>query len=147
MEPRIILFSPMTRSLQSAQLLSAALNVPCTVEFDLHEWVPDMSFSWTTIGEVMANFADLETCGGEWPPGETRAWDPLSAVRKRVLAVFARHADYGRILVVCHGEVVRSLAGVKELGFAELVPYPYPASPSPSGAPDLSYQRSPQEPR
>jgi broad specificity phosphatase PhoE len=45
---RLILTSPMTRALQTAALLSRALDLPLAVEFDLHEWVPDRTYSWST---------------------------------------------------------------------------------------------------
>ena len=50
----LIVTSLMTRALQTAALLSRALHVPLAVEFDLHEWVPDLTFSWTTPDEVLA---------------------------------------------------------------------------------------------
>ena len=40
----LLLASPMTRALQSAALLSRVLDVPLQVEFDLHEWVPDLTY-------------------------------------------------------------------------------------------------------
>src|SRR5262245_40421998 len=123
LRPEIVLSSPMTRALHSTLLLSSALQLPCVVEFALHEWVPDLSFSWTSVEEVLASLADLEACGCEWPPGEKRPWEPLSSVRTRVLQVFARYQRYERVLVVCHGIVIRSLTGRKEVHFAEIVPF------------------------
>src|SRR5215470_9494314 len=75
LRPEIIVSSPMTRALQSSLILSAALGLSCTVEFDLHEWVPDLSFSWTSLEEVMMQLADFDACGGEWPPAERRPWE------------------------------------------------------------------------
>ena len=37
----LILASPYTRTMQSAQILSRRLDLPVTVEWDLHEWLYD----------------------------------------------------------------------------------------------------------
>lgn len=123
LRPEIIISSPMTRSLHSTLLLSGVLRVPCAVEFELHEWVPDLSFSWTTLEDVLASLADLESCGGEWPQGEKRPWEPLSSVRARVLSVLAQYRRYERVLTVCHGVVIRALTGKREVHCAEIVPF------------------------
>ncbi len=76
-----IVSSPMTRALQTAALAASVLALPVAVDFDLHEWIPDSGFSWRTHAEVRAALDDFERCGGEWPAGEHRAWEPLSSVR------------------------------------------------------------------
>jgi len=64
-----IISSPMTRSLQTAMILSWRLQLRVQVELDLHEWVPDLSQQWTD-GEATRNaYDELRACGGEWPPG------------------------------------------------------------------------------
>src|SRR4030088_2787674 len=90
---RLILTSPMTRALQTAALLSRALDVPLEVEFDLHEWVPDLTYRWTTPDEVVTLVEDMRRRGGEWPSKEPRpVWEPMSAVRQRSLGVLTRYA-------------------------------------------------------
>lgn len=36
---------------------------------------------------IVLAYEEMIRLGGEWPPGETRNWEPFSAVRKRVTAV------------------------------------------------------------
>ena len=107
--PQIVLASPITRALQTAALLSRALNLPLKVEFDLHEWIPDLTFRYSSSEEVIANFFEMIDLGGEWPEGDTRAWEELTAVHDRVQAVLRRYTHYEKIFVVCHGAVIRSL--------------------------------------
>ena len=107
--------SPFTRTMQTASLVSCRLALPIRVEFDLHEWIPDDTFRWHSHEEVRVFLADFESCDGEWPPGQRRPWEPLSAVRARATAALAeavrRMPDDGALIAVCHEMVIRSLTG------------------------------------
>jgi broad specificity phosphatase PhoE len=107
--------SPFTRTMQTASIVSCRLALPIQVEFDLHEWIPDDSFRWHTHVEVRAFLADFESCGGEWPAGQRRPWEPLSSVRARATAALGkaigRMRDDGALVAVCHEMVIRSLTG------------------------------------
>lgn len=109
--PALVLSSPMTGALQSAAVLSRQLDLPLAVEFDLHEWVPDTTYSWDSVAPVLAASEEMSRLGGEWPAGETRLWEPLSAVRRRVVAVLQRYAHLQRVAVLCHEVVIQSLTG------------------------------------
>ena len=122
-KPDLILSSPTTRTLQGAAILQASLGVPLKVEFDLHEWIPDRSFAWVTLADVMSKFEDLEKNNGEWPKGEERAWEPLSSVHKRVTSTLYRYSAFERVAVMCHGVVTRALTGKMEMANAECVEY------------------------
>ncbi|MEV5963113.1 histidine phosphatase family protein [Kribbella sp. NPDC051952] len=109
-----IVASPMTRALQTASLIAAETQLPLTaVEFDLREWLPDSSLSWRGLADVQALSNDFEECGGEWPPGETRLWEPNSSVRRRALAALQRQAagHTEPFIAVCHSGVIRALTG------------------------------------
>jgi broad specificity phosphatase PhoE len=107
-----VVSSPMTRALQTAAIVAAALGLPLSVEFDLREWCPDMTYRWTTAAEARTAYNDLMMCGGEWPPGQSRAWEPLPAVQARALRVLKRVASgTGPTIVVCHSVVIQALTG------------------------------------
>ncbi len=110
-----IVSSPMTRALQTAAIVASSLGIPVEVEFDLREWLPDDTFSWRSHADVVAAVDDLDRCGGEWPAGQRRRWEPLSLVRKRAMAALARSAaqlDDGAVLVAaCHEMVIRAVTG------------------------------------
>jgi broad specificity phosphatase PhoE len=107
----LILSSPMTRSLQTAALLSRELDLPLSVDFDLHEWLPDKTFAYDKGAQIIFAFEEMLAHGGEWPDGETRNWEPLSAVRARVTAVLQQYTHLNTVLVTCHGAVIQSLVG------------------------------------
>ena len=125
--PALVLSSPMARALQTAALLSRALDLPLQVEFDLSEWVPDLTYSWSTLDQVVASLEDMRRCGGEWPAGGPQpVWEPLSAVRKRSLGVLSRYVpSRGVVAAVTHGGVIESLTGqIAQL--CDVVPYEVP---------------------
>lgn len=125
----LILSSPMTRALQSAAMTAGSLQADLRVEFDLHEWMPDMTFRYTKFEQVGLAVEDRRAMGGEWPPGEQRLWEPISQVRRRALAVLERYrAAEGLILVVCHCTVIESLTG-KSLSCGEYIDYVLPEAP------------------
>jgi len=111
-------------------VLSRALDLPLHVEFDLSEWVPDLTYSWSSLDQVVASVEDFRRCGGEWPAGGPQpVWEPLSAVRKRSLEVLSRYvASRGVVAAVTHGGVIESLTGqIAQL--CEVVPYEVPVLP------------------
>src|SRR5262245_50878074 len=67
--------SPFTRTVQTAGVVSRRTGLAVEIEFDLHEWQPDDTFSWQTREEVLAAVADFDRHGGEWPSGERRPWE------------------------------------------------------------------------
>lgn len=112
--PGILLTSPTTRALSTALIAVHNTAIRTKVEFDLHEWVPDMTFRWSDISQVQQSSRELKACGGEWPDGQERCWEPLSHVRSRALAVLQRYRDRSRVAVICHEGVIWSLTGESE---------------------------------
>jgi len=106
-----IVSSPITRALQSAAMLSRTLDLPLHVEFDLHEWIPDLTWRYNQEAVADAAYREMIALNGEWPAGETRNWEPLSTVRQRVTAVLRRFSGLQRVIVVVHNVVIYSLTG------------------------------------
>ncbi len=119
----MLVCSPMTRALQTAAVVSCQLGLPIEIAFDLHEWLPDDTFSWHTHAEVLDYVDDFDSCGGEWPVGERRPWEPMSAVRRRastaLRAATASNPGDGALVAVCHEMVIRSLTGAVKTGTGE----------------------------
>lgn len=112
--------SPFTRAMQTASIVACGLGLLIDVEFDLHEWLPDDTFGWQDHAEVRAFLADFDSSGGEWPPGQNRPWEPLSAVRQRATGALRRIAagmqEDGSLVAVCHEMVIRALTGEVQTG-------------------------------
>lgn len=45
--------SPYTRALQTAAIISQKTNIDITVEMDLHEWMPDLTFQYHVFEECL----------------------------------------------------------------------------------------------
>jgi broad specificity phosphatase PhoE len=107
--PEIVISSPMTRAMHSALLVRSEVDVPFKVEFNLHEWMPDRSFKSRSLENFQACGLEFYRLNGEWPKGETRCWEPLSAMRLRALMVLRKYLKYQRVLIICHGKLIKSL--------------------------------------
>ena len=112
----------MTRAMETAQIISLRLGLPLKVEFDLHEWLPDLSCSFDTRRFASLQAEDLRLHKGEWPEGQARPWEPLSLVRQRVQSVLDRYALLEHVAVVAHGMVIFALTG-SEVATGEIVDY------------------------
>ena len=115
-----IVSSPMTRCLQTASIVGFGLGIEVCVGFNLHEWIPDLSFSWTTYEEVNVLEASMVENGGEWSADKKELWEPLSQVRARALAAIEAHKTERSLLIITHGMVIQSLTG-KRVDYSEIV--------------------------
>lgn len=119
---RKIIASPMTRTMETAHILSSRLLVPLAVEFDLHEWLPDLRCSYDNRAFVSTQTEEMQKHGGEWPIDNPRSWEPLSRVRHRVLAALGKHATEAPLAVAIHGTVIYALTG-QHVGNCQIVEY------------------------
>ena len=89
----------------------------------MHEWVPDKTFKWRNLPEVLKLQEDFYLNNGEYPEGEDRLWEPRSKVQKRALEVLRKYYEHESILVICHGMLIESLTNKKDIKFVDLIPY------------------------
>lgn len=122
-EVKLIVTSPMTRAVETASVVSAALNVPMRVALDLREWLPDDTMSWTTAEEVVAAYEDMIRHGGVRPEGHPLRWEPLPDVRTRAEAVVAALPGDLNVLVICHAVVIYALTGQEDTKHCGVVAY------------------------
>jgi broad specificity phosphatase PhoE len=110
-EPCIVLSSPMTRALQAAAVISARVSAPLVVEFDLREWLPAADQRWLGPSVPEQAQRNMRASKGEWPVGETRPWEPMSSVRRRVLVALQPHMGLEHVIVVTHGVLIEAVTG------------------------------------
>ena len=128
-EASLILASPYTRTMQSAQILSRRLDLPVTVEWDLHEWLydrdmkgdlptPEERFGMEDMTRCFFHYMEYEELAGE-DNCETRGM-----IAQRVLACLRPYEGRAeKIIVVCHEGVIRSLTGQKVVELGQIVPF------------------------
>jgi broad specificity phosphatase PhoE len=119
---QLILASPVTRALQSAAIVSRKLDLPLEVAFHLHEWLPDLTFTYQDSKVQDQAYFEMMDLGGEWPAGQRRDWEPVSSVRQRALGVLRKYCHLERVIVVCHFVVIWSLIQ-ENLGWAQFRTY------------------------
>jgi broad specificity phosphatase PhoE len=120
-EADAIVCSSYARALESAALLSRALNKSMYVEYDLHEWLPQKD----PLGEIDGELLRRATVRlGPGPVAAGDPWETIDEVRDRVLNVLGRYRAFDRLIVVTHAVVIQSVVGThRAIEHAEIVPF------------------------
>lgn len=134
-EADAIVCSSYARALESAALLSRALNKPFYVEYDLHEWLPQKD----SLADVDMSLLQRAQDSLRNPrPADDGPWETLDEVRTRVHGVLRRYVRFETLVVVSHAVVIGSVVGAERMiEHAEIVPYEFdPTDPiAPTGSP------------
>lgn len=130
----IIVSSPYTRALQTAAIISKKTGIDIAVEMDLHEWMPDLTFKFSNADECFELTDDFKLHKGIYPEGETRRWESLSSLRKRVKSVTDKYAHYDKVIMVCHEMVMRTLTTEVKIAPGDIIHCSYE-----KGTPDVPY--------
>lgn len=117
----IIVSSPYTRALQTAQIISGETGLCVEVDMDLHEWIPDQDNLYTTSEESFAFAHEFTRWKGEYPPGMKFRWETLASMRQRMRRAADRYSDYGRVVFVGHGMVFRCLTYIEKMRPGEII--------------------------
>lgn len=133
-DAEIIVSSPYTRALQTAQIISRETAISVEVDIDLHEWVPDWDNLYETSEESFALAREFNKFGGEYPPGEKFRWESLSHMRQRMGRAADRYSDYDKVIFVGHGMAFRCLTYIEKMRPAEIIECIYHR-----GQPDCEY--------
>ncbi|MGC5328240.1 histidine phosphatase family protein [Brevibacillus sp. SYSU BS000544] len=108
----LILTSPYTRTLQTAYILNEKLALPLQVEIDLHEWIPDKQYSYTSSHEVDEFYQDFREHKDIFSPNLKKNWETREEIQNRVWAVLQKYTHYDRVIVVNHGIVIEVMTGI-----------------------------------
>jgi len=120
----IIVSSPYTRALQTAAILSKELNIDIEVDIDLHEWIPDIvNFQHKTSQDCFDLCNDFNLHNGIPPENEVKVWETNDSMTKRMKSVLKKYSHYNRVIVVCHGMVIRTIKYKKDIAYAEIIEY------------------------
>lgn len=121
----LIVSSPYTRALQTAQIISRQTGIRVEVDIDLHEWIPDENNQYTTSEESFMLAREFTRFKGEYPPNEKLRWESLSHMRKRMRRVADKYSDYDKVILVGHGMVFRCLTYIEKMNSAEIIECTY----------------------
>lgn len=121
----MIVSSPYTRALQTAQIISRETGLPVEVDIDLHEWIPDQDNLYVTSEESFALAREFTKYKGEYPPDEKFRWETLKSMRQRIRRVADKYSDYDKVIFVGHGMVFRCLTYIEKMRPAEIIECTY----------------------
>jgi broad specificity phosphatase PhoE len=123
----IIVSSPHTRALQTAAILSKNMQLNIKVELDLHEWMPDLSFKFSSKEEASKADRLCLEYKGVCPDNSEIRFENLENVFNRAKKALLRYGEYKKIIVVTHLIVMRRFiyendipfCGISEIDFDE----------------------------
>ena len=124
-DAEIIVSSPYTRALQTAQIISGETGIYVEVEIDLHEWIPDQDNLYETSEESFALAEEFNKYNGEYPQGKKFRWETLSHMRQRIKRVADKYSNHGKVIFVGHGMVFRCLKYIEKMDPAEIIECTY----------------------
>jgi broad specificity phosphatase PhoE len=117
----LILSSPYTRALQSAAILARNLQTKIEVEYDLHEWMPDATGTYSSQLEIFSLADDFERNHGIYPMGETRRWETSDHLKTRVSNVLKQYLHLEYVVVVCHEMAIWSVTGTRDVANGQII--------------------------
>lgn len=120
---QLIVSSPYPRALQTAAILSKELKLETTVDFDLREWQPDLTFNYDTLERLKELGEDYDNHNGEYPAGETKVWESKAMLKNRVDGVINKFLNFETVIITGHGMAFRTLADLTEIPHASIIEY------------------------
>lgn len=113
----VLLSSPYTRALQTAAILSKAHGLDIEVVTELHEWVPDLTYHYSDVEVVNRAAKALTVNKGECPDDFNPPYETLASVFERAMNALKPYLNHEKIIVVCHGIVMRQFKFVLDLDY------------------------------
>lgn len=123
----VIVSSPYTRALQTAAIISKNRQLNIKVELDLHEWMPDLYFQYSSNEEARKVNRLCIDQKGVCPEDSKIKYESLENVFNRAKKALLHYSGYKKIIVVTHGIVMRRFVfqpdipycGILEVDFDE----------------------------
>jgi len=113
----IIVSSPYTRALQTAAIISKNRQLDIKIDVDLHEWMPDISFQYSSKEESVKASELCSKYKGVCPADSEIKFENLIDVFNRAKNALLRYGKYKKILVVTHVIVMRQFTVEPEIPF------------------------------
>ena len=117
----IVISSPYTRALQTAAIISKNRQLDIKIELDLHEWMPDLSFQYSSKEEALKASELCLEYKGVCPSDCEIKFENLIDVFDRAKNALLRYREYKKIIVVTHIIVMRQFSYLLEIPFCGLL--------------------------
>lgn len=124
----LILSSPYPRALQTAAIVSRRIDKPIDIAVGIFEWLPRVDFSAASHAEIVDGWNEYKANAGVHTPQDRFPdWETHAHLRARCLTAirpFVTRTDIHKLLIVCHGGVMRALTNqpaLKKIHFCEIM--------------------------
>lgn len=126
-QAEIILSSPYTRALQTAEILNRRLQKDLFVEHDLREWQADTKGSYIPLSERDRRWIEYRELFANGNEVTNAGYESATALHRRVSAVLDTYHTYSTIVVVAHFNVIEAIVGYREQGieYGEMIEFDY----------------------
>jgi uncharacterized phosphatase len=121
--PDYIICSSAARALETTAHIIRELGIPFSVEFDIHEWVPDHCFEWSGIADVREIERDFDSKEGVHTQVESERWESFKMMKERMNRTLKKYDHHSKVLVVCHSLLMHSVTGKKSIENTEIIEY------------------------
>ena len=116
-DAEFIVSSPYTRALQTAAIISKNRQLDIKIELDLHEWMPDLTFQYSTSQEAFKATELCKTYKGICPVGSEMLFENLQDVFDRAKTSLLRYIEHRKIIVVTHSMVMNRFVTSQHIPF------------------------------
>ncbi|MDY0209869.1 MAG: histidine phosphatase family protein [Acholeplasma sp.] len=109
----VIVSSPYTRALQTAAIISKNTQINLNVETDLHEWMPDTTFS--DRNDLDKAYPEFMREKGKRHANTVFHFESMDEVVRRTRKALKPYLIYDKVIVVCHGIVISSFTHIEDM--------------------------------
>ncbi len=112
----VIISSPYTRALQTAEIINRKLGLELFVEHDLREWRADLEGGYVELSERDRRWHEYRSSLKNAVEVENIPYESWSLLKCRAESVLSRYSQYSKVIVVSHFNVFESLVGYQDNG-------------------------------
>ncbi|HFG1859864.1 histidine phosphatase family protein [Vibrio cholerae] len=112
----VIISSPYTRALQTAEIINRKLGLELFVEHDLREWRADLEGGYVDLEERDRRWCEYRASFKNNVVPNNASYESWAELRNRAENVLSRYTHYSKVIVVSHFNVFESLAGYQDTG-------------------------------
>ncbi|WP_039987419.1 histidine phosphatase family protein [Vibrio owensii] len=114
----IIISSPYTRALQTAEILNRHRDLPLFVEHDLREWRADKEGGYITLNERDRRWLEYRELLKAGIPMTDNRYEHVDELKARAELVLDLYRQYRKVVVVSHFNVFEALQGFQGVGLS-----------------------------
>ncbi len=112
----ILISSPYTRALQTAEIINRPHGLELFVEHDLREWMADATGGYIKLLERDRRWHEYRSTLKSGNPISSAQYETHKHLKNRVFRVLEKYEAYNKIILVVHFNVFESLVGFQKTG-------------------------------